>query len=122
MERSLFYRDRSIDLRSERDKSVYFGHRVVIYFTRPSLLEKGSNHLPCFPSKGGILQSAILFILSTTAAIITQTKSYEISTILIHTAVKLNFTRFSVCLRNALSALHLMTSRSVIFIDVIGTL
>ena len=46
MERSRFYRDLSIDLRSERDKSVYFGHGVVIYFIMQSLVEKtAKTHL-----------------------------------------------------------------------------
>ena len=44
-----------------------------------------------FPSKRGSLQSAILVMLSAAAAIITQTKPYEISAISIHSIVKLNF-------------------------------
>ena len=42
------------------------------------LLDK-NKHLPCFPSKRGNLQAAILFMLATAAAIITQVKSYKIS-------------------------------------------
>ena len=50
-----------------------FGHRVLIYFIMQSLLEKISKNLPCFPSERENLQSAILCILSTAAAILTQT-------------------------------------------------
>ena len=49
MERSRFYRDLSIDLRPERDKSVYFCHWVGVYFIM-QLPEKSSNNLPCFSS------------------------------------------------------------------------
>ena len=38
-----------------------------------SLLEKKSKNLPCFPSKQKSRQSAILFIWSRAAAILTQT-------------------------------------------------
>ena len=48
-----------------------FGHGVVIYFIMQSVLEIRSKHLPCFPSKSR--QSAILFIWSRAAAILTQT-------------------------------------------------
>ena len=40
-------------------------------------------------------------MLTTAAAIITQTKPYEISAMSIHSVVKLNFSRLSVCLYNA---------------------
>ena len=42
-----------IGLRSERDKSLYFGHGVVIYFIMQCnhYSKKRSKHLPCFPSK-----------------------------------------------------------------------
>ena len=63
-----------------------------------SLFEKISKHSPCFLSKRGNLQSAILFMLSTAAAIITQTKPYEIFAMSIHSVVNLNFSRLSVCL------------------------
>ena len=46
-----------------------FGHWVLIYFIMQSLLKKSKN-LPCFPSKRESLQYAILFILSTAAAIL----------------------------------------------------
>ena len=53
---------------------VIFGHGVVIYFIIQSLLEIRSKNLPCFLSKRKKnRQSAILFILSIAAAILTQT-------------------------------------------------
>ena len=58
-----------------------------------SLPEKSSKNKPFFPSQEGTLQSAILCILSTAAVIIVQTKSDEISAMLVHPAVELNFTR-----------------------------
>ena len=60
-------------LRSEHDKSVYFGHWVVIYFIMQSLLEKRSKNLPWVPSKQWSRQSAILFIWSRATVILTQT-------------------------------------------------
>ena len=51
-----------------------FGHWVLIYFIMQSLLKKRSKNLHCFPSKRESLQTAILFIFSTAAAILTQTK------------------------------------------------
>ena len=68
------------------------------------------------------LQSAILFMLSTAAAIITPAKSYEISAISIHYVVNLNFTHLSVSLHDALSKWCQMTSHNNTFIDVIGAL
>ena len=50
-----------------------YGHEVVIYFTMQSLLEIRNKNLPCFPSKRESRQSTILFILSTAAAVLTQT-------------------------------------------------
>ena len=58
----MFHRDFSIDLHSERDNFGLFW----------SLPENRSKNLPWFPSKREILQSAILFILSTAKAIHTQ--------------------------------------------------
>ena len=60
-------------LRSEHDKSVIFGHGVVIYFIMQSLFEIRRRNSPCFPSKRESRQFAILFILSTATAILTQT-------------------------------------------------
>ena len=51
------------------------------------------------------------------AAIITPAKCYEISAMSIHSVVKLNFSRRSVCLHNALFKWSLMTSHNVTFID-----
>ena len=80
-----------------------------------SSFEKISKSSPCFPSKRGNLQSAILFMLSTAAAICTQTKPYEISTMSIHSVVKLNFSRLSVCLHNAPPQRCQMTSHNLNF-------
>ena len=52
------------------DKSVYV---LVIYFIIQSFLEIRSKTLHRFPSKRERRQSAVLFILSTAAAILTQT-------------------------------------------------
>ena len=60
MERLRFYRDLSMDLRSE-------------------------------------LPSTILFIMSAASAIITHAKSYDYSTVMIYSVVKLNLPRLSVC-------------------------
>ena len=51
----------------------FIGYWVLIYFIMQSLLGKRSKNLFCFPSKRESLQSAILFILSTAAAILMQT-------------------------------------------------
>ena len=51
---------------------VIFGQWVLIHFIMQSLLEKRSTNLPCCPPKRGSRQSAILFLLSTAAAILTQ--------------------------------------------------
>ena len=123
MERSRFYRDLSIDLRSERDKSVYFSSWGSYLLYNVIGTRKIAKQLPCFfPSKRGNLQSAILFMLSTAAGIITQTKSYEISAMSINSVVKLNFSRLSVCLHNAPPQRRQMTSHNVAFIDVISAL
>ena len=66
-------------------------------------------------SKGGNLQSTILFMLSTAAAIFTQTKPYEIA-MSMRSFVKLNFSRLSVCLHNAPPQRHQMTSHNVILL------
>ena len=63
-----------------------------------------------FPSKRGNLQSAILFMLSAGAAIIMQTKPYEIFPMSIHSVVKLNFSRLPVGLHNAPPQRRQMTS------------
>ena len=99
-----------------------FGYGVVVYFIMQSVLEKIAKKHLVFPSKRGSLQSAILFMLSTIAAIITQTKLYEISAMSIQSVVKLNFSRLSVCLRNAPPQWRQMTSHNVTFIDVISAL
>ena len=57
-----------------------------------SLFEK--KNLPCFSSNRVNLQSAILLILSTAAAIIKQTKYYYISPMSKHFAVKQTFLVF----------------------------
>ena len=59
--------------------------------------EKVAKNSPCFPSQQENLPSAILFILSTAAAIIMQRRSMEISAMLIHSVVKLNLTHPSDC-------------------------
>ena len=61
-------------------------------------------------------------ILLTVAAIITQTKPYEISAMSTHSVVKLDFIRLYVCLPNGPSQWRRMTSHNVTLIDVIGTL
>ena len=61
-------------------------------------------------------------MLSTAAAIITQTKSYEIAAMSIQSVVKLNFSRLSVCLHNAPPQQRQMTTHNVTFIDVICVL
>ena len=43
MESSRFYRDISVALRSERDRSVYFRYKVVIFFIMQSVLRKKQN-------------------------------------------------------------------------------
>ena len=63
MERSRFNGGLSIDLHSECDRSVYFGHGVVIYFIMQSLHEKSSKKLPHFSSKE-IAICHLLFISS----------------------------------------------------------
>ena len=50
-----------------------FGHCVHIYFIMQPLLGKEAKTYLCFPSKRESLQSAILFMLSSAAAILTQT-------------------------------------------------
>ena len=80
---------------------LVFGYGVVIYYIMQSSFEKISKTSPCFPSKRGNLQSAILFMLSTASTIITQKETYEISAMSIHSVVKLNFSRLSVYLHNA---------------------
>ena len=88
-----------------------FGHWVLIYFIMQSLFGKRNKNLPCFPSKRENLQSAILFILPTAAAIRTQKKrkSYEIFFLSIHFVVKLHRNRLSVCLRDVVSTWHQVT-------------
>ena len=54
-----------------------FGHWVVIYFIMQSLLESRSKNLPCFSFKRESQRSAILFSLSTAAAILTQTNRMQ---------------------------------------------
>ena len=65
-----------MNLRSERKKSVYFwSFWVLIYFITQSLLEnkKQNTYLIFLLLKRDSRQSAILFILSTAAAILTKT-------------------------------------------------
>ena len=78
-----------------------FGHWGSYLLYNAIGTRKIANNYLVFPSKRGNLQSAILFMLSTAAAIITQTKPYEISAMSILSVVKLNFSRLSVCLHNA---------------------
>ena len=73
---------------------------ILVIFIMQWLIDK---NLSCFPSKRGNQQSTILIILSTAVAIIRRTKSYEISTVSIHSVVKLNFNHHSVCLCYAVS-------------------
>ena len=61
-------------------------------------------------------------MLSTAAAIIAQTKPFEISAMSIHSVVKLNFSHLSVCLHNAPPQWHQMTAGNITFIDVISVL
>ena len=78
------FTDLFIDLRSEHDKSVYFwSWGSYLLYNAIGTWKIAKNYI-VFPSKRGNLQSAILFMLSTAAAIITQTKPYEISAVLIH--------------------------------------
>ena len=49
MERLRFYRDLSADLHSKSDKSVYFGLGVFIYLIMQYMLEKSSKNSHCFP-------------------------------------------------------------------------
>ena len=98
------------------------GHGVVIYFIKQSVLKEIANNYLVILSKRGNLQSVILFMLSTAAAIIMQTKLYEISARSKHSVVKLNFSRLSVCLHNAPPQRLQMTSHNVTFIDVISAL
>ena len=74
-ERLRFHRDLSMDLRSERDKSFIVGHWVLIYFITQSLLKikKQKTYLVFLLLKRDSRQSAVLFILSTAAAILTKT-------------------------------------------------
>ena len=79
---------------SERDKSVYFWswfgcNDYSIKIAKTYLVLR----VPA--SKRGHLQSVILFILSTAAAIISQTKSQEMSAMSIHSVVKLNINNLS---------------------------
>ena len=79
-------------------------HGVVIYFIMQSLYilySKQEVKLTLFSLLATNLQYAILFILSTAAAIIAQIKSYEISFMSTHSVVKLNCNRNYVCLCNA---------------------
>ena len=48
-------------------------NQFIFCYIMQSILEKRCKILPCFPSKRGLLQCVILFILSTAAAILTQT-------------------------------------------------
>ena len=59
-------------------------------------------------------------MLSTAVAIITRRKPNEISARSIHSVVKLNFFRLSVCLHKAPPQRGQMTSHNVTFIDVIS--
>ena len=61
-------------------------------------------------------------MLSTAAAIIMQTKPYEISAMSIHSVVKLNFSRLSVCSHNNPLQRYQMTLHNVAFIDIISAL
>ena len=57
-----------------------FSLKTLLYFTfyfEMQLLRYSKKNLPCFPSERENLQSAILFILSTATAIITQTNLME---------------------------------------------
>ena len=120
MERSRFYRDLSIDLRSQHDKSVYVWSWGSYLLYNAIGTRKITKHYLFFPSKRGNLQSAILFMLSTDAAIIMKTKPYEISSMSIDSIVKLKFSCLSVCLHNDPAQWRQMTPNNVTFIDVIS--
>ena len=100
----------------------YFGLWGGYLFYKSIIVQENLQNSSCFPSKQGNLQSAILFLLSKAAAIITQTKPYEISTMSIHSVVKLNLSRLSVCLHNAPPQRCQMTSHNVTFMEVISAL
>ena len=86
-------RDLSINLNSERDKSVYFWSwgSYLLYNAIVSL-----ENCKKLTSQWEKQPSAILFILSTASAIITHLKSYEHSVMSIYSLVKFNFSRLSV--------------------------
>ena len=71
------YTEPFIGLRSERDKSVYFWSWGGYLLYNTIITRNKSKNLPCFPSKQKSRQFAILFILSTAAAILTQTNRME---------------------------------------------
>ena len=113
MDRSRFYFDFSIDLRSERDKSVYFWLCGCYLFYNATITRENSNNSPlseknCFCH----------FFFSTTSAIITHEKSYERSATSIYSVVKLNLYRLSVCCRNTLSRWRQIISAVRRFFDV----
>ena len=72
---------------------------------------KKKQKLTLFSSTREVLQSAILFILSTAA-----NKSYGISFLWICFVIKLDLNRLSVCLRDVLSRWRQMTSRNVLLL------
>ena len=82
MESSRFYRDLSIDLRSERDKSVYF-RSWGFYFLYNAIItrkkKKKKKKKKPLTSQREKLPSAILFCQQP-ALIITDAKSYVVST------------------------------------------
>ena len=121
MERLRFYWDHSIDLHSEHGKAVYFwSWGSYLLYNAISTRKIAKIYLVFF-----------FFILSKEicsppSCLCCQQPQQllrkQISTMFIHSVVKLNFSRLSVFLHNAPPQWHQMTSHNITFIDVISRL
>ena len=98
---------------------VFSENTAIFFFIMQLLLEK--TYLVFLLSKEICSQLSCVFCQQP-QQLLRQQSLYETSAMSIHSFVKLNLPCFSVCLHNALSKWHHMTSHYVTFIDVTGTL
>ena len=84
-ERSRFYRDLSVDLRSERYKSVYFRSCGCYLLYNAIITRKKKKKKTQLSARKAAVRH---FILSTAAAIIMHAKSYDLSSVSILSVVR----------------------------------